>query len=139
MAFLGLESQILVGGPVRLHRLLSLGIKAMTNKSLSLPPGKTGFDGPVHSPTEPKDCLGVCVICFICIVGVALVYWIQIAYSPSVWAHLVIALPPVLLACLLPILLLKGCLTRSRSCMKATAERIEIPQNASGVYIRAAA
>lgn len=111
----------------------------MTNKSLPLSPGKTGFNGPVQSPTEPKDRLGIYVICFICIVGVALVCWIQIAYSPSVWAHLVIALPPVLLACLLPILLLKGWLTGSRLYMKDEAERIEIPEKASGVNIRAAA
>lgn len=111
----------------------------MTNKSLSLSPGKTGSNGPVRAPTEPKDRLGVYVICFIGIVGVALVCGIQIAYSPSIGAHLVIGLPPVLLACVLPILLLKGRLTRSRSCMKAKAERIEIPQNASGMSHRAAA
>lgn len=111
----------------------------MTNKSLPLSPSKTGLNGPVHPPTEPKDRLGVYVICFICIVGVALVCRIQIAYSPSIWAHLLIALPPVLLACLLPIRLLNGWLTRSRFCRKAKAERIEIQENASGVNNRAAA
>lgn len=111
----------------------------MTNKSLPLPPGKAGLNGPVHSPAGPKDRLGVYVICLICIVGVALVCGIQIAYAPSLWAHLVIALPPVLLACVLPILLLKGRLTGSQSCTKAKAEPIDIPENESGVNIRAAA
>lgn len=111
----------------------------MTNKSLPLPPGKTGLNGPVHSPAGPKDRLGVYVICFVGIIGIALVCRIQIAYAPSIWAHLVIALPIVLLACLLPILLLKGRLTRSRLCMKAKAEPIEIPETASGVDNRAAA
>lgn len=111
----------------------------MTNKSLPLPPGKTGLHGPVHSPAGRKDRLGVYVICFICIVGVALVCRIQIAYAPSLWAHLAVALPPVLLACLLPILLLKGRLTRRRVCVEAKVEPIEIPENASAVNMRAAA
>lgn len=108
----------------------------MTNKSLPLSAGKTELHDPVQSPTEPKDRLGVC---FICIVGIALVCRIQIAYSPSIGAHLVIALPPVLLASILPIMLLKGWLTRSRFCMKAKARRIEIQENASGANSRAAA
>ena len=111
----------------------------MTNKSLPLPPGKAGLNGPVHSLAGPKDRLGVYVICFICIVGIALVCRIQIAYAPSLWAHLVIALPPVLLACVLPILLLKGRLTRSRVCIEAKAKPVDIPETASGVNIRAAA
>jgi uncharacterized protein (DUF983 family) len=83
--------------------------------------------------------LGFYVICFIGLVGVALVCRIQVAYSPSIWVHLVIALPTVLLACLLPIRLLKGWLARSRSCFEAEAKRIEPPANSSGVNKRAAA
>ena len=84
----------------------------MIKASPSLSPGKTGSCGPVRSLSMPTDCLGFYVICFIGIVGVALACRIQVAYSPSIWVHLVIALPPVLLGCLLPIRLLKGWLNR---------------------------
>lgn len=70
--------------------------------------------GPDQTSTGQIDRLGLYVICSVCIIGVALVCRIQISYSPSVWTHLFIALPPVLLACGLPIWLLKGWFSRSR-------------------------
>lgn len=110
----------------------------MTNKSPSVSRRKTGSHGPVRSSTEPADRLGFYVIGFIGIVGVALALWIQLAYSPSIWTHLIAAVPPVLLACLLPILL-KGWLMGSRSNFEAKAKRIEPPANTRGVKKQAAA
>lgn len=69
---------------------------------------------PDQNSTGQTDRLGLYVICSVCIIGIALVCRIQIAYSPSVWTHFFIALPPVVLACGLPIWLLKGWLSKSR-------------------------
>lgn len=101
--------------------------------------GQTEPSGPVRSSTLQTDRLGVYLICFIGIVGVALACRIQIAYSPSIWAHLVIALPPVLLACLLPVWLLTMRLAKSRSRLGAEAKQIEVPANSSGASMQAAA
>ena len=87
----------------------------MTDKSPPLSLSKRGSGrGLENSSAKPTDPLAFLLICFICLTGVALVCRIQVAYSPSIWVHLFIALPPVLLACLLPIRLLKGWLIRSR-------------------------
>jgi len=111
----------------------------MSNECPRLSPSKTVLRGSVHSSIEPTDRLGLYVICFIGMVGVALVCRIQLAYSPSIWTHLITALPPVLLACLLPVRLLRGWLTRSRSPSEAEAKQIEPPANSSGVIKQAAA
>ncbi|WP_410769328.1 DUF983 domain-containing protein [Endobacterium cereale] len=52
----------------------------------------------------PTDRLTPFVVGFICLIGVALASWIQIAYSPSIWMHVFIALPCALLAYLLQLL-----------------------------------
>lgn len=92
----------------------------MTDKSPLLSPSKRGLGrGLENSSAKPTDRLAFFLICFICLTGVALVCQIQVAYAPSIWVHLFIALPPVLLACLLPIWLLKGWLIRSRPCFEA--------------------
>lgn len=127
------------GESSRHHRLQSLGMKAMNERPLPLSPSKTGVFGPAHASTEPKDRLGVYVMCFIGMVGVALACRIQIVYAPSMWAHLVIALPPVLLACLLPVWLLTRRLAKSRSRLGAEAKEIEVPANSSGASMQAAA
>lgn len=111
----------------------------MNNRSSSMSHGQTEPSGPVRSSTLQTDRLGVYLICFIGIVGVALACRIQIAYSPSIWAHLVIALPPVLLACLLPVWLLTMRLAKSRSRLGAEAKQIEVPANSSGASMQAAA
>lgn len=85
---------------------------------------------PDQTSTGKMDRLGLYVIGSICIIGVALVCRIQIAYSPSVWTHFVIALPPMLLACGLPISLLKGWLARSR----ITSNQREVAGD--GTYVR---
>lgn len=43
------------------------------------------------------------VIAMICAVGAALVGMIQFAYSPSITSQLFVALPPIILACVLPL------------------------------------
>lgn len=59
--------------------------------------------------TAPIDHLALLVISFICLIGLALAWRIQVSYSPPLWVHLFIALPTVLLACVLR--LLNGWLT----------------------------
>lgn len=98
----------------------------MTDKSPPLSPSNSGLgQGLENSSAKPADRLAFFLICFICFTGVALVCRIQVAYSPSIWAHLFIALPPVLLACLLPIRLLKGWPIRSRFYFEAEERKID--------------
>lgn len=111
----------------------------MTKKSLPHSPSRTALNDPARSPTETVDRLGVYVMSSIGVVGVALVCGIQIAYQPPFQAHLLIALPTVLLTCLLPFGLLIGWRTRKRFRMQAKAERIEIPPNPVDVNNRVAA
>jgi len=61
------------------------------------------------SSAAPIDHLELLVIGFICLIGLALAWRIQASYSPPLWVHLFIALPTVLMACLLR--LLNGWLT----------------------------
>lgn len=56
------------------------------------------------SSAVPKDRPAFFVISFICLIGLALAWRIQVTYSPPIWVHLFIVLPTVLLACLLKLL-----------------------------------
>lgn len=78
-----------------------------------------------HSPAKSIDRLGLFVFSFIGLVGVALACSIQLAYSPSIWTHLCIALPPVLLSCVLPIRLLRGWIVRNRFALRAQEQNVE--------------
>lgn len=110
----------------------------MSKKSPIMSPRETVSRRPVNSSTEPTDRLGFYVICFIGIVGSALVCQIQFSYAPTIWSHLVIALPPVLLASLLFIWLLKGLQALSRSRFETEEKQNEAPAHSSGVLKQAA-
>ncbi len=61
-----------------------------------------------HSLAKRRDPLASFLIAFICATGMALACMIQFTYAPSMWTHLLIALPPVLLICLLSLRPLKA-------------------------------
>ena len=59
------------------------------------------------------DRAAMLVFGMVCAVGAALVGMIQLAYAPSITTHLFVALPPVTLACLLPLWLVKGWMAKT--------------------------
>lgn len=66
------------------------------------------------SSVRAKDHMATIVCGVIVLTGAALACRIQIAYSPSLWTHVLIALPPALIASLVPIEMLKSWLSRNR-------------------------
>lgn len=80
---------------------------------------KCDICGADYTFEKPTDRLGLFVFSSICLVGIALLLRIQLAYSPSIWVHLTTALPPVLLICVLPLRPLKGWLVANRICSEA--------------------
>jgi hypothetical protein len=65
-----------------------------------------------QAPVKPNDHLAAVVYWVIGVTGAALACRIHFAYAPSGWVHLLVALPPVLIACVLPMRLLQGWLSR---------------------------
>jgi len=65
-----------------------------------------------QTPGNPNDHLSAVVYWFLGLTGAALACRIHLAYAPSVWVHLLVGLPPVLIACVMPLRLLQGWLSR---------------------------
>jgi uncharacterized protein (DUF983 family) len=65
-----------------------------------------------RAPAKPDDHLAVVVYWIIALTGAALACRIHLAYATSVRVHLLVALPPVLIACVMPMRLLQGWLSR---------------------------
>lgn len=92
------------------------GYKTMTSGNPVVTPTQTGLggfeygEGLEQSSVKTCDRAAMLVIGVICAVGLALVCMIQLVYSASVAAQLFVALPAVLVS-LLPLLLLKKCVT----------------------------
>ncbi len=78
-----------------------------------------------YSFADPADGPAFFVICFTCVPAVAVASWIEIAYEPAFWVHLVTSLPLILLACLLPLRPLKGWLVNSQFFYKAEEGKID--------------
>ena len=58
----------------------------------------------------------------------ALGIWIELAFEPPVWVHLVTTLPLLLVACILPLRFFKGWLVASQFVHKAEEGRLRVPE-----------
>ena len=74
---------------------------------------------------DPADGPAFFVICFACVPSVALAVWIEVAFQPQFWVHLLISLPFLLLTCILPLRPLKGWLVASQFFFKAEQGRLD--------------
>jgi uncharacterized protein (DUF983 family) len=57
----------------------------------------------------------------------ALGIWIEMAYDPPLWVHLITTLPFLLVTCILPLRFFKGWLVASQYYHKAEEGRLEVP------------
>jgi uncharacterized protein (DUF983 family) len=78
-----------------------------------------------YSFADPADGPAFFVNCFTCIPAVAFACWLEVAYSPPLWVHLITSLPITLIACLLPLRPLKGWLVNSQYFYKAEEAKID--------------
>ena len=53
--------------------------------------------------------------------------WLELAYEPPLWVHLVTTLPLLLVLCILPLRFFKGWLVASQFHHKAEEARFEVP------------
>lgn len=83
-----------------------------------------------YSFADPADGPAFFVMMFVCIPAVAFALWLEIAYQPSFWVHLVTTLPFVLLTCIPPLQPLKGWLVASQFFYKAEEGRLARPKEA---------
>ena len=77
-----------------------------------------------YSFADPADGPAFFVLCFACVPSVILTLWIELAFNPPFWVHLVTSLPFLLVTCLLPLRPLKGWLVASQYYYKARQGRI---------------
>lgn len=94
-----------------------------------------------YSFADPADGPAFLVVCFMCVPAVAVASWIEIAYEPALWVHLVTSIPLILLACIPPLRPLKDWLVNSQFFFKAAEGQIDLdyvrplhrpPENGSG-------
>jgi uncharacterized protein (DUF983 family) len=74
---------------------------------------------------DPADGPAFFVLTFICVPVIAFAVWLEVAYEPPYWVHLVTTLPLVLLTCLPPLRPLKGWLVATQYFYKAEEGRSE--------------
>ncbi len=77
-----------------------------------------------YSFADPADGPAFFVICFACIPSAFFAVWLEVAYSPPFWVHLVTSLPIILLTCIPPLRPLKGWLVASQYFHKAEEGRL---------------
>ena len=77
---------------------------------------------------DPADGPAFFVICFTCVPAILFGVWIEIAYSPPYWVHLVTSFPAILVCCIPPLRPLKGWLVCSQFFYKAEEGRFAVPQ-----------
>jgi len=73
---------------------------------------------------DPADGPAFFVMCFGCIPAAALACWIEVAFVPPFWVHLVTSLPAILLTCIPPLRPIKGWLVASQYVHKAEEGRL---------------
>jgi uncharacterized protein (DUF983 family) len=73
---------------------------------------------------DPADGPAFFVICFAVIPSAAFAVWLEVAYSPPFWVHLVTSLPLILITCIPPLRPLKGWLIASQYFNKAEEGRL---------------
>ena len=62
----------------------------------------------------PDDGPAFFSLCFIAFPLIFLVVWLQVAYEPPVWVHLITSVPVMVVGCLLPLRPIKGWLVASQ-------------------------
>ncbi|WP_349943153.1 DUF983 domain-containing protein [Fulvimarina sp. MAC8] len=67
-----------------------------------------------YSFADPADGPAFFVICFTCIPAAFVAVWLEVAFEPPFWVHLLVSLPVLLLFCIPPLRPLKGWLVASQ-------------------------
>ena len=67
-----------------------------------------------YSFADPADGPAFFVMMFVCVPAAAFPLWLELAYNPPTWVHLVTTLPLILLTCIPPLQPLKGWLVAAR-------------------------
>ncbi|MFC4173232.1 DUF983 domain-containing protein [Microvirga sp. GCM10011540] len=100
------------------------------NGFLTLAPGceACGLD---YSFADPADGPAFFVMMTMAIPATAFGVWIELAYEPSVWVHLLTTLPVMLLSCIPPIRPMKGMLVASQYFHKAEEGRFAVPHKSA--------
>jgi uncharacterized protein (DUF983 family) len=83
-----------------------------------------------YSFADPADGPAFFVMMFVCIPALSFALWLELAYEPPGWVHLVTTLPIVLLTCIPPLRPLKGWLVASQFFFKAEEGRLAKPRPA---------
>ena len=78
---------------------------------------------------DPADGPAFFVICFACIPSVLFAVWLEVAFDVSIWVHVFVSVPVILLSCLLPLRPLKGWLVASQYFHKAEQGRLVGPDD----------
>lgn len=81
-----------------------------------------------YSFADPADGPAFFVMCFFCVPSVFFSVWLDFAYAPPIWVHLVTSLPVLLISCILPLRPLKGWLVASQYVYKAEEGRFAAPE-----------
>ncbi len=68
---------------------------------------------------DPADGPAFFVICFACVPSILFAVWMEVVFEPSMWLHVFVSLPVVLLTCIPPLRPLKGWLVASQFYHKA--------------------
>ncbi|MEW5424619.1 DUF983 domain-containing protein [Amorphus sp. 3PC139-8] len=68
---------------------------------------------------DPADGPAFFVVCFFCVPSVFFAVWAEVAFQPSIWFHVFVSLPIILLTCIPPLRPLKGWLVASQFYYKA--------------------
>lgn len=77
---------------------------------------------------DPADGPAFFVTCFFCVPAVFFAVWLDFAYQPPLWVHLVTSLPVLLVSCILPLRPLKGWLVASQFVYKAEEGHLVAPR-----------
>jgi len=85
-----------------------------------------------YSFADPADGPAFFVMCFFCVPSVFFAVWLDFAYAPPVWVHLVTSLPVLLISCILPLRPLKGWLVASQYVYKTEEGRFAVPEAEGG-------
>ncbi|MFD2143600.1 DUF983 domain-containing protein [Ancylobacter oerskovii] len=84
-----------------------------------------------YSFADPADGPAFFVMMFCCLPSVGFAVWLEIAYEPPAWVHLVTTLPLTLLTCIPPLRPLKGWLVASQYFYKAEEGHLAPPEEAN--------
>ncbi|MBN9061018.1 MAG: hypothetical protein BGP06_17255 [Rhizobiales bacterium 65-9] len=77
-----------------------------------------------YSFADPADGPAFFVMMFVCVPAVIFGLWLEVAYEPPFWVHLLTTFPLILLTCIPPLRPLKGWLVCSQYFHKAEEGRL---------------